>query len=111
MGVIVPIENFFEANVVGNLASLLGIDPANIRVTNILREGSVPGRKQPAGETVTGIELEIAPPPADDLDPAGFMPEEFTYVTPVDVENTPNLHYHSWTTKQYRAMGTTSLIY
>ena len=44
MGVTVPIENFFEANVVGILASLLGIDPANIRVTNILREGSVPGR-------------------------------------------------------------------
>jgi hypothetical protein len=37
MGVIVPIENFFEANVVGKLASLLGIDPANIRVTFRMR--------------------------------------------------------------------------
>jgi hypothetical protein len=37
MGVTVPIENFFEANVVGNLASLLGIDPANIQVTFQMR--------------------------------------------------------------------------
>ena len=59
MGVTVPIENFFEANVVGNLASPLGIDPANIRVTNILREGSVPGRKRSAGEIATGIELGL----------------------------------------------------
>ena len=57
MGVTVPIENFFEANVVGILASLLGIDPVNIRVTNILREGSVPGRKRSAGEIATEIEL------------------------------------------------------
>ena len=37
MGVTVPKENFFEANVVGNLASLLGIDPANIQVTFQMR--------------------------------------------------------------------------
>ena len=41
LGMTVPIENFFEENIIGNLAGLLGIDPANIRVTKIVREGSV----------------------------------------------------------------------
>ena len=48
LGMTVPIENFFEENVISSLAGLLGIDPANIRVTNIVREGSVSGRKKRA---------------------------------------------------------------
>ena len=79
MGVTVPIENFFEENVIGNIAGLLGIDPSNIRITNIVREGSV-GRKRSANETVTGIEFAIGPPPMDTLE--NFMPEEWTYTTP-----------------------------
>merc|ERR1712156_734650 len=66
LGMTVPIENFFEENVVGNLAGLLGIDPANIRVTNIVREGSV-GRKKRSTETVTGVDFAIGPPPLRDL--------------------------------------------
>ena len=31
-------HNFFEGDVAGNIAALLGIDPSNIRVTNIVRE-------------------------------------------------------------------------
>ena len=76
LGMTVPIENFFEENVVANLAGLLGIDPSNIRVTNIVREGSV-GRKKRDTETITSVEFEIGPPPLDDL--VDFVPEEYTY--------------------------------
>jgi len=88
LGMTVPIENFFEENVVGNLAGLLGIDPANIRVTNIVREGST-GRKRDAGETITGIEFEIGPPPSDTL--GEFVPEEYT--NPPEEEGTENPAY------------------
>jgi len=39
VGATIDIDNFFEGDVAGNIAALLGIDPANIRVTNIVREG------------------------------------------------------------------------
>jgi len=86
LGMTVPIENFFEENVVGNLAGLLGIDPANIRVTNIVREGST-GRKKRSTETVTGVEFEIGPPPSDTL--GDFFPEEYTYITPSEYTENP----------------------
>ena len=76
LGMTVPIENFFEENVVNNLAGLLGIDPSNIRVTNVVREGSV-GRKKRDTEVITNVEFEIGPPPLDDL--VDFVPEEYTY--------------------------------
>ena len=88
LGMKVPIDNFFEANVVGNLAGLLGIDPSNIRVTNIVREGST-GKKREAGETITGIEFEIGPPPSDTL--GEFIPEEYT--NPPSGEATENPAY------------------
>ena len=59
-----------------NLAGLLGIDPANIRVTNIVREGSVGKKKRETG-TVTAVEFEVAPPPQDEL--GNFYPEEHSY--------------------------------
>ena len=79
LGMTVPIENFFEANVVGNLAGLLGIDPANIRVTKIVREGSVGRKKREAGDII-GVEFEIGPPPQESL--GEFFPPEYTYTTP-----------------------------
>merc|ERR1712117_490286 len=75
LGMTVPIENFFEENVVANLAGLLGIDPSNIRVTNIVREGSTGRKKRPEGD-VLGVEFEIGPPPLDDL--VEFYPEVYT---------------------------------
>merc|ERR1719369_1572384 len=86
LGMTVPIENFFEENVVGNLAGLLGIDPANIRVTNIVREGST-GRKKREEGNVIGVEFEIGPPPQETL--VEFFPEEYTYVTPSEVTENP----------------------
>jgi len=86
LGMTVPIENFFEENVVGNLAGLLGIDPSNIRVTNIVREGST-GRKKRSEGDVIGVEFEIGPPPQDTL--VEFFPEEYTYVTPSEFTENP----------------------
>merc|ERR1712013_978136 len=82
LGMTVPIENFFEENVVGNIAGLLGIDPANIRVTNIVREGSVRRRKR-AAETLD-LQFEIAPAPANELNEQEFVPEFVTYTTPAN---------------------------
>jgi len=86
LGMTVPIENFFEENVVANLAGLLGIDPSNIRVTNIVREGSTGRRKRAEGDVV-GVEFEIGPPPQDTL--GEFFPEEYTYVTPSEFTENP----------------------
>merc|ERR1719347_121004 len=88
LGMTVPIENFFEENVVANLAGLLGIDPSNIRVTNIVREGST-GRKKRSDDQgdVLGVEFEIGPPPSDTL--GEFFPEEYTYVTPSEYTENP----------------------
>ena len=69
MGVTVPIENFFEANVVGNLASLLGIDPANIRVTFQMRAsvGKCPRQN---------LEVHLTLP-------SGSIQEEMTFLAPL----------------------------
>jgi len=99
LGMTVPIENFFEENVVANLAGLLGIDPSNIRVTNIVRENSVGRKKRDTTEPAT-IEFAIGPPPLDEL--VEFIPEEYTYYPPT--ENTPNPAY----TTQSTAGPTTS---
>merc|ERR1719350_974003 len=80
LGMTVPIENFFESNVVGNLAGLLGIDPSNIRVTNIVREGSVSGRKKREEGDIIGVEFAIGPPPVETLG-AEFIPPEHEGIT------------------------------
>merc|ERR1712107_673728 len=92
LGMTVPIENFFEENVVGNLAGLLGIDPANIRVTNIVREGSVSGRKKRAEGDIIGVEFAIGPPPAETLGDE-FFPEDYSYTTPDTSGTTENPAY------------------
>ena len=66
MGMAVPEENFFEENIINNIAGLLGIDPANIRVTKIVREGSLTLRS--AGGVITNVEFEIGPPPQPTFD-------------------------------------------
>ena len=82
LGITVPEAEFFDADsIVGNIAGLLGIDPANIRITNIVREGSV--RKRRAAETLD-LQFEIAPAPAAGLNEQDFVPEEVTYTTPAD---------------------------
>ena len=61
LGITIKEDEFFdEDKIVGNIAGLLGIPLNKIRVTNIVREGSV--RKRRAAET-PGIEFQIAEPP------------------------------------------------
>ena len=106
LGITVPIENFFEENVINNLAGLLGIDPSNIRITNIVRENSSRKKRQEESSsngTITGVEFEIGPPPIEDL--VEFFPEEYTYTVPT--ENTPNPVY---TTESTTRPTTTAFI-
>merc|ERR1719187_1259940 len=67
VGASIDMANFFEEDVVSNIAALLGIDPKNIKLTNIVRENS--RRKREANSTVEEVELEftIEPPPVTNL--------------------------------------------
>ncbi|XP_076030840.1 fibrocystin-L-like [Oratosquilla oratoria] len=60
-GLVVDEDNFFEENARDNIAYLLGINPANIRVTNIIREDS---RRRRSTESVQQVEVEIAKGPS-----------------------------------------------
>merc|ERR1719187_795629 len=66
VGASIDMANFFEEDVVSNIAALLGIDPKNIKLTNIIRESS---RRKREDSTVEEVELEftIEPPPVTNL--------------------------------------------
>ena len=68
VGATIDIDNFFEGDVAGNIAALLGIDPSNIRVTNVVREGRKK-RFAPTWDSSEDIVLEmtIEPPPLTNL--------------------------------------------
>ena len=68
VGATIDIDNFFEGDVAGNIAALLGIDPSNIRVTNVVREGRKK-RFAPTWDSSEDIvlELTIEPPPLTNL--------------------------------------------
>ena len=65
IGATIDMENFFEGDVAGNIAALLGIDPANIRVTNVVREGS--SRKKRGTLENVEIEITIEPNPVQSI--------------------------------------------
>ena len=74
VGATIDMDNFFEGDVAGNIAALLGIDPANIRVTNVVREGRRKKRDNyvpfaPTWDNSEDIQLEmtIEPPPVTNL--------------------------------------------
>merc|ERR1719300_983191 len=69
VGASVDMDNFFEGDVAGNIAALLGIDPSNIRVTNVVREGKRKKRFAPTWDNSENIVLEmtIEPPPLTNL--------------------------------------------
>ena len=75
LGMSVPIENFFEDNIINNIAGLLGIDPSLIRITNIVREGTT-GKRKRSTDIVSNVEFEIAPEPASNFDDSSI-----TFVT------------------------------
>ncbi|KAK7084668.1 hypothetical protein SK128_002602, partial [Halocaridina rubra] len=65
-GVVVDPDNFFEANVVANVAAMLGVSANNIRVTNVIREDSGRRRRKRATETVT-MSFDIASAPTTNV--------------------------------------------
>jgi len=69
VGATIDMDNFFEGDVAGNIAALLGIDPANIRVTNVVREGKRKRRFAPTWDNSEDVILEmtIEPPPVTNL--------------------------------------------
>jgi len=68
IGATIDMDNFFEGDVAGNIAALLGIDPSNIRVTNVVREGRKK-RFAPTWDNSENIvmEMTIEPPPKTNL--------------------------------------------
>ncbi|XP_076045156.1 fibrocystin-L-like [Oratosquilla oratoria] len=66
VGVAVDIDDFFEENLVSNLASLLGIDEEYIRVVDVISEQSAK-RKRRAGPLVH-VEIEIGSKPEIERD-------------------------------------------
>jgi hypothetical protein len=61
----VSVDDFFEANIIQNLANFFGIPMSSIRVVNVIREDTVLRRKRSAGGGATGVEIEITPDKAD----------------------------------------------
>jgi len=83
LGITVPDAEFFNPeSIVENIAGLLGIDKANIRVTNIVREGGGGRRRKRESESIE-LQFEIAPAPSENLG-QDFVPEEVTYTTPAN---------------------------
>ena len=62
IGAVIDMDNFFEGDVAGNIAALLGVDPSLIRVTNVVREGSVRKKRETLENVI--LEVTIEPPPA-----------------------------------------------
>ena len=85
-------DQFATSSEISIFTGLLGIDPANIRVTNIVREGSVSGRKKRAEGDIIGVEFAIGPPPAETLGDE-FFPEDYSYTTPDTSGTTENPAY------------------
>merc|ERR1719282_1405874 len=108
LGMTVDIENFFEEDVVNNLAGLLGIDPKNIRITNIVREGST-GRKKRSGDTLDELVVEIGPPPTTTI--GNFVPPpEQTTAAPLAPGETTTTENPAYTTTAGTTEATTAWV-
>ena len=62
----ISIDEFFEENLVENLAALLGIDKSKIRVMNVISAGGA--RRRRADDDTTVVVLEIGDPPAANIE-------------------------------------------
>ncbi|XP_038045747.1 fibrocystin-L-like [Patiria miniata] len=77
----VSVDDFYEnGNLVNNLAALLNLDPSQIRVVEVVREGSRRRRRLAQGES--GVSLEIGPQPRQEIEPPG---EEVSTEAPTTV--------------------------
>ncbi|XP_033119893.1 fibrocystin-L-like [Anneissia japonica] len=66
----VAVDDFFEENLVQNLANLLGIDKSRIRVVDVVREGSSRRRKR-SDDSVAEVVLEVGNAPATSIELEG----------------------------------------
>ena len=60
----VTVDEFFEVNLVQNLAALLGIDTSRIRIMNVVGAGGEQGRRRRETDENMVVEFEIGDPPA-----------------------------------------------
>ena len=62
----ISVDEFFEENLVQNLAALLGIDTSRIRIMNVVGAGGA-RRRRSADESLE-VEFEIGDPPAASIE-------------------------------------------
>ena len=63
----VTVDEFFEVNLVENLAALLGIDTSRIRIMNVIGAGGGARKRRETDENMV-VEFEIGDPPAASID-------------------------------------------
>jgi hypothetical protein len=63
----VTVDEFFEVNLVQNLAALLGIDTSRIRIMNVVSADGGARKRRTADENMV-VEFEIGDPPATTID-------------------------------------------
>ena len=62
----ISVDEFFEENLVENLAALLGIDKSMIRVMNVISAGGAARRRRAVDNMF--VEVEISDPPAPSIE-------------------------------------------
>lgn len=62
------VDEFFEVNLVQNLAALLGIDTSRIRIMNVVGAGGAEGRRRREADENMVVEFEIGDPPAASIE-------------------------------------------
>ncbi|XP_071792804.1 fibrocystin-L-like isoform X2 [Asterias amurensis] len=66
----VTVDDFFEVNLVRNLAGLLNVDKSQIRIVDVVSEASGRRRRRAVGGE-TEVVIEIGPPPAPTIESPG----------------------------------------
>ncbi|CAH1226877.1 PKHD1L1 [Branchiostoma lanceolatum] len=69
----ITVDDFFETNLINNLASFLGIPANKIRIVNVVREDS---RRRKRAEGSMTVEIEITEPPAQESSSSEDTTEE-----------------------------------
>ncbi|XP_072024031.1 uncharacterized protein [Amphiura filiformis] len=63
----IPVDAFYEVNLIANLVAFLDVEPAQIRIVNIIAEDSFSGRRRRSTEGADVV-IEIGDPPADSIE-------------------------------------------
>ena len=62
------VDEFFEVNLVQNLAALLGIDTSRIRIMNVVGAGGPGARKRRETDQNMVVEFEVGDPPVPTIE-------------------------------------------